>query len=56
MDKEEVACQCGGMACIERKAIDMPTKTMTLYEIKCPKCHQKVMSTRKDLALKIWDK
>lgn len=56
MENKEIACQCGAMAYLEKKTIEMPTKSMMLYEIKCPKCHQKVMATRKDLALGIWNK
>lgn len=53
---ENVACQCGGMASMEKKAIETPTKNMTLYEILCPECRQKVMATRKELALRVWNK
>lgn len=56
MEREEIACRCGAMAIVERTAMETPTKTMTLYEIKCPLCHQKVVATRKNLALGIWNK
>lgn len=53
---EEVACECGAMAFIEKRAIKMPERTLILYEIKCPKCNKKVMATHKNLAVRNWEK
>ena len=53
---EEIACDCGAMAFIEKRAIKMPERTLILYEIKCPKCNKKVMATHKNLAVRNWEK
>jgi len=56
MENEEIVCSCGAMAFVEKKVIEMTTKNMTLYEIKCPKCHKKVMATHKNLAIRNWER
>ena len=53
---EEIVCDCGAMAFIDKRAIRMPEKNLVVYEIKCPKCQKKVMATTKTLAIRNWGK
>ena len=52
---EEIVCDCGAMAFIEKRVIKMPERNIVLWEIKCPKCHKKVMATHKNLAIRNWE-